>query len=105
MATLNFTRMKTSVLIEILLKISSILNLFIFFSNSSIDSEINAIQKNLTKEQIETVINSLDTISDQNLITSTTSENPALNLLEEESTQELDTNKTSKMKPKRKTKI
>jgi hypothetical protein len=97
--------MKTSVLIEILLKISSILNLFIFFSNSSIDSEINAIQKNLTKEQIETVINSLDTISDQNLITSTTSENPALNLLEEESTQELDTNKTSKMKPKRKTKI
>jgi hypothetical protein len=81
------------------------LNLFIFFSNSSIDSEINAIQKNLTKEQIETVINSLDTISNQNLITSTTSENPALNLLEEELTQELDTNKTSKIKPKRKTKI
>ncbi len=81
------------------------MNLFIFFSNSSIDSEINAIQKNLTKEQIETVINSLDTISNQNLITSTTSENPALNLLEEELTQELDTNKTSKIKPKRKTKI
>ncbi len=81
------------------------MNLFFFFSNSSIDSEINAIQKNLTKEQIETVINSLDTISNQNLITSTTSENPALNLLEEELTQELDTNKTSKIKPKRKTKI
>ncbi len=81
------------------------MNLFFFFSNSSIDSEINAIQKNLTKEQIETVINSLDTISNQNLITSTTSENPALNLLEEELIQELDTNKTSKIKPKRKTKI
>ncbi len=78
---------------------------FIFFSNLSIDPEINAIQKNLTKEQIETVINSLDTISDQNLITATTSENPALNLLVEESTQQLDTNKTSKIKPKRKTKI